>query len=119
MSMNVGDSTDLINGGLICRGGGFTVFWRSRTGFERKLLLVLTVLTLAVIGLVVAVAVLASEEAKCRSFYGDVFTSEQRTLPVKISSLGSSSDQDFLDSSELPDITAASVKSVVKDVRWR
>ncbi|XP_063612835.1 uncharacterized protein LOC134786225 isoform X2 [Penaeus indicus] len=115
MSMNVGDSTDLINGG----GGGLSVFWRSRTGFERKLLAVLAVLTLAVIGLVVAVAVLASEESKCRSFHGDEMTIEQTTLPAKFSSLRSSSDQDLLDSTEPPDITAASVKSVVKNVRWR
>ncbi|XP_047472191.1 uncharacterized protein LOC125027268 [Penaeus chinensis] len=113
MSMNVGDSTDLINGG----GSGLAVFWRSRTGFERKLLLVLTVLTLTVIGLIVAVAVLASKENKCRSYYGDVPTAEHTTLPTKVSSL--QSNNDFLDSSKPPGITVASVKSVEKDVRWR
>ncbi|ROT84182.1 uncharacterized protein [Penaeus vannamei] len=106
MSMNVGDSTDLINGG----GGGIAVFWRSRTGFERKLLAVLAVLTLAVIGLVVAVAVLASEEAKCKSSQADVLTTETR-LTAKFSSLGSND--------ELPETTTPSVKSAMEDVRWR
>lgn len=86
--MNVGDSTDLINGG----GGRIAVFWRSRTGFERKLLAVLAVLTLAVIGLVVAVAVLASEEAKCKSSQADVLTTEQTRLTAKFSSLGSNDE---------------------------
>lgn len=106
MSMNVGDSTDLINGG----GGGIAVFWRSRTGFERKLLAVLAVLTLAVIGLVVAVAVLASEEAKCKSSQADVLTTETR-LTAKFSSLGSND--------ELPETTTPSLESAMEDVRWR
>ncbi|XP_071536098.1 uncharacterized protein [Panulirus ornatus] len=59
MSMGVGDSTDLITGG----GGGIRVFWRSRTDFEKKLLLVLAVLSAAVVALVVAVAILGARDA--------------------------------------------------------
>ncbi|XP_045624684.2 uncharacterized protein [Procambarus clarkii] len=56
MSMELGDSNNLLSGG----GGRVNVFWRSRTDFERKLLVALFVLSAAVIALIVAVAVLAS-----------------------------------------------------------
>ncbi|XP_045122827.1 uncharacterized protein LOC123511209 [Portunus trituberculatus] len=59
MSMGVGDSSDLIHGG----GGSLRVFWLSRTDFEKKLLVVVCVLSIAVVGLTVGVAVLAARNA--------------------------------------------------------
>lgn len=60
MSMNVADSTDLIHGG----GGSLSNFWRSRTDFEQKLLVAMTVMTLVIIGMTIAVIVLAVENGK-------------------------------------------------------
>ncbi|KAK8401172.1 hypothetical protein O3P69_002736 [Scylla paramamosain] len=63
MSMGVGDSSDLIHGG----GGSIRVFWLSRTDFEKKLLVVVCVLSIAVVGLTVGIAVLASRNTAASS----------------------------------------------------
>ncbi|XP_042887735.1 uncharacterized protein LOC122263394 isoform X2 [Penaeus japonicus] len=91
MSMNVGDSTDLIHGG----GGGITVFWRSRTGFERKLLVLVAVLTLTVIGLIVAVAVLASEDANCNLLHNSEQATESTTFLTLPSAIMDNNKQDI------------------------
>ncbi|KAG7171778.1 putative cell wall integrity and stress response component 4-like [Homarus americanus] len=55
MSMEISDGADLLTGR---RSGGVVNYWRSRTKMERILLVVMAVMSVALLGFIIGVAVL-------------------------------------------------------------